>query len=202
MNRHSALFTATLMAAMWLGVSTASATEYEMKVLGEKHLELGGDESGRLVRFYVQLRRNSNDPMAPADIADLAPELLEHLNLEASATSDSSVSIQATVRNRDTFGSLQLGVSTLLLVDISGTMVQFWDIVYRASQEFVGQMRYRDELCIGFLGGDWVHSGWRRFNASGAALDSIRADLMKWIRDQFRQEGLDYSEDVLVCFGS
>ena len=150
--------------------------DFVLKIIGHNAIESPG-VGGKVLRLYVQLRRSEEDALPP----DFKPRT--KLFKLGSAFGD------ATLKEVGTFGGKKAkgrGASTLLMIDISGSMVQFWDIIHSAAMASIDNMGPGDQLGIAFFGGDWVFSG----------LKSQRnaAQLKSWVSQQLPTSVFEWSK--------
>ncbi|MFH1531067.1 MAG: hypothetical protein ABIK09_10090 [Pseudomonadota bacterium] len=104
-------------------------------------------------RFYVTARQSETDPLPP--IFELDPAGFGLRLARGSA-------LVKQVGNFGGDGGLgQQGACTLLMIDVSGGMVQFWDIIHKAAKVSVKNMMPGDRLGIAFFGGGWEFSGFQ-----------------------------------------
>jgi len=129
-----------------------------------------------MLRLYVQLRRSEEDPLPP------------NFKPRASLFKLGSAFGDATIKDIGTFGGKKAkgrGTSTLLMFDVSGNMVQFWDVIRESAMAAIDNMGPDDELGIAFFGGGWVFSGLKSKKNS--------AELAAWVRQQLPDSAMEWS---------
>lgn len=122
------------------------------RIVGHNSLrgvETDDGETRDIMRFYIQIKTSEQNRLYP----DFRPSPGK-FEVDASPVTARKQAI-------DEYKNLDAGASTLIMVDLSGSLVQFWDLVHDATMKFVDQMRENDEVAIAFFGGDWVTSGFR-----------------------------------------
>ena len=156
-------------------------TDFIIRVVGHNESPvMQEDGSTRMrTRFYVTLRRSEENPLPPKFSPD--PEKFGVRLARGSA-------LVKEVGNFGGAGGLgEQGACSLLMIDVSGSMVQFWDIIHNAAMQSVDNMKPGDRLGIGFFGGGWEFSGFQ--------IERNKQELKTFIRAQLPESVFSDSAD-------
>ena len=167
-----------LILVAWPGRVAGQEDKFFLNIVGHT-LKEDPAPDGQIVkriRLYVQLRTSEDDPMPPK----YRPEMNKFAIGSAFGGAE--------LKQIGTFGGdngLGTGVSTLLMVDVSGSMVRYWDIIHTAALKAIENMGEHDQLGIAFFGGDWVFSGLKSYKR--------QKDLIAWVDEQIPEEVFEWS---------